>query len=130
MNEQEALDKLILEAISKGYLESGIEQEVVSIFGHRGIKALNVIKEKRVKKYRFTPSNREAWVVVGKEKEYLIIPRLFCSCIDFHINVTLRRKYSLCHHLLAQALAEVIGYEIVYGVEDIKYDAFMKEWSF
>lgn len=128
MNDQKALDRLILRIINKGYLDGDIEQEIINIFGHRGAKALNVVKEKRIKKYKFTPSNREVWVVVGKEKEYLVIPRLFCSCTDFHINVTLRRKYSFCHHLLAQALAEAVGYEIVYGVEDIKYNAFIKEW--
>jgi predicted nucleic acid-binding Zn finger protein len=51
-------------------------------------RLLRPLKENRVKKYTFKPSGRVVWVVVGKERDYLIMPDAeFCSCDDFYFRV-------------------------------------------
>lgn len=46
------------------------------IFGQRFTRAFEVLKENRVKKYVFKPSGRTVWIVVGKERDYLLMPEL------------------------------------------------------
>ena len=51
-------------------------------FGTRFTKAWEAIKEGRVKKYIFKPSARIVWIVVGKERDYLVMPDVeYCSCL-------------------------------------------------
>ena len=51
--------------------------------GDRFWKALQAVAKDLVKKYIFEPSGREAWVVVGKARDYRVLSELYCDCEDF-----------------------------------------------
>ncbi len=98
-------------------------------FGEKLDRAIQLLKDNHVKKYTFKPSKREVWIVVGRTRDYQVVPRLYCMCDDFYLNVVIRRSDPLCYHMLAQMLAEVTHKfdEIQEG--DDKYDLFMREWA-
>lgn len=100
-----------------------------SIFGDRVKKALELVGEKKVHKYTFTPSGIIRWVVTGgKERDYLVIEHTYCSCKDFLFNALYRREIPSCYHLLAREIAErTEKYEEV-TVKDELYSNFMDEW--
>lgn len=84
------------------------------IYGSRFAKAWELLKARAVKKYVFNPSGRVIWIVVGKEREYIIYPAVsFCSCDDFFFAV-MDGKALACQHLIAQKLAEELSdYEVI-----------------
>lgn len=97
-------------------------------FGSRFLKAWEALKEGRVKKYRFKPSGRTVWIVVGREREYLVMPAAdFCSCDDFYYRVMDGEAY-LCYHLIAQKMAESLGWYDLVKENDELYETLMKEW--
>ncbi len=104
-------------------------ERLESIFGDRVKKALELVGEKRVHKYTFTPSGITRWVVTGgKEKDYLVIEHTYCSCKDFLFNALYRREIPSCYHLLAREIAErTEKYEKV-KVKDELYSNLMDEW--
>lgn len=82
----------------------------------------------RVKRYIFKPSGRVRWVIVGRERDYLVLPEApYCSCEDFYFRV-LHRQKPRCYHLEALEIArrEKIYEEI--EEEDSWYDRLMQEW--
>lgn len=85
-------------------------------------RAMELIEEKTVKKYIFTPSNRIIWIVKGKKDVYQVIPQSnFCSCDDFYFRV-LDKKKQMCYHLVAQGLASALNrYETV-ELSDHEYE--------
>ncbi len=98
-------------------------------FDERFWKALQTVLERGIKKYTFVPSNRIAWIVVGKKRDYLIISDLYCSCEDFYLNVVVRKSAKMCYHLLSKVLANIFeDYEKI-TVEDERYDQLMKDWK-
>jgi len=97
-------------------------------FGQRFMKAWEAVKDKRVKKYIFKPSNRVVWIVVGRGRDYLIMPAAdFCTCNDFYFRV-MDKQIHLCYHLVAQKLAESLQNYDLYEEEDELYEALMREW--
>ncbi|MDI9643768.1 MAG: hypothetical protein QFX35_00950 [Candidatus Verstraetearchaeota archaeon] len=92
-------------------------------------KALEAVESGAVKKYVFKPSMRTVWIVVGKEREYQVIPKLYCQCDDFYINVVIRRKATACYHLIAQEIAESQGKYEKYNATDTDFLRLNKEWK-
>ena len=82
-----------------------------------------------VKKYIFEPSNREAWVVVGKSRDYRVLSEVYCDCEDFYINVIVKRKADFCYHILAQILAQALETYSEIRVDDMRYDSLREEWE-
>jgi len=98
-------------------------------FGSRFTKAWEALKERRVKKYLFKPSGRVVWIVVGRERDYLVMPAAdFCSCDDFYFRV-MDKQIHLCYHLIAQKIAEALSWHDVFEEEDDLYDFLMNEWK-
>ncbi len=97
-------------------------------FGDQRVnKALEALKESRVKKYVFQPSNRIVWIVVGRERDYLVMPSVdFCSCDDFYYQFD---QGHLCYHIIAQKLAEALGQYDQYQDTDDFYNILIKEWK-
>ena len=126
--ERTALREASEEAKRSGRLSKERVAELRSVFGERFEKALRLLEEKRVKQYTFEPSGRVVWVVVGKEKEYQILPRAgYCSCDDFYFRV-INGETGLCYHLIAQSLAEALGvYEEIREGDEF-YDSLLAEW--
>ncbi|GAH27786.1 unnamed protein product, partial [marine sediment metagenome] len=53
-------------------------------------KVLDVIK-KGITKYTYKPSNRVVWLALGENREYLIYPKLYCSCLNFYKEVVINQ---------------------------------------
>lgn len=104
-------------------------RELSEAFGLRFNKAWDTIQEERVKKYVFNPSGRIVWIVVGREREYQIIPAAgFCSCDDFYFRV-MDRETNICYHLIAQKLADAFTLYDKIEEEDRLFECLMDEWK-
>lgn len=127
--ESNILNVVCKEAKKEGKLTGKNLTKLYEVFGQRFTKAFEALKENRVKKYAFKPSGRVVWIVVGKERDYLIMPEAeFCTCDDFYFRV-LDKQVHLCYHLIAQKLAKNLEwYESIEDHDEI-YDALMNEWK-
>ena len=127
--EVKVLEKICEEAKSKGEITNNQSKQLSEALGSRFIKARDAVKEKRVKKYVFSPSGRIVWIVVGREREYQIIPAAgFCSCDDFYFRV-MDREANICYHLIAQKIAEALEDCDKIEEEDRLYECLMEEWK-
>jgi len=97
-------------------------------FGSRFTKAWEALQEKRVKKYVFKPSGRIVWIVVGRERDYLIMPAAeFCTCDDFYFRV-MDGEVHLCYHLIAQKIATTLKRYDELEENDDLYNSLTEEW--
>jgi len=128
-SEIETLNAICREAKADGKLSGKSLTDLYELFGQRFTKALNALKENRVKKYVFKPSGRKVWIVIGRERDYLIMPEAeFCTCDDFYFRV-LDRKIHLCYHLIAQKIARNLGWYEMLKETDELYKTLMTEWK-
>ncbi|MFW6110987.1 MAG: hypothetical protein ACOC6H_03010 [Thermoproteota archaeon] len=103
--------------------------KLYDIFGQRLVRAFEAIKENRVKRYVFKPSGKVVWIVVGKERDYLVMPEAeFCSCDDFYFRV-LDKEVHLCYHLIAQKISEILKWYDPIEERDELYKSLMEEWK-
>ena len=132
MNENaeiETLNAICRDAKSDGKLSGKSLTGLYDLFGQRFTKALEALKENRVKKYVFKPSNRTVWIVIGRERDYLLMPEAeFCTCDDFYFRV-LDRKIHLCYHLIAQKISRNLGWFETLEETDELYKTLMTEWK-
>ncbi len=99
-----------------------------SALGERFDKAWQAVEQRRVKKYVFEPSGRTAWIVVGRESEYQVLPLSgYCDCSDFYFRVV-DGEAGLCYHLTAQRLAEAMEAYDEVREDDEFYEQLMAEW--
>jgi len=128
-SEDDVLQIVCKEAKADGRLSGKNLTELYETFGQRFTKAFEALKENRVKKYVFKPSGKTIWIVVGKERDYLIIPQAeFCMCDDFYFRV-LDRQVHLCYHLIAQKIANALDWYETIEERDELYDSLMAEWK-
>ena len=126
--EIDTLKKICKEAKSGGLITSVHLTQLSVAFGSRFTKAWKAINEGRIKKYIFKPSGRIVWIVIGKEREYLVMPAAdFCTCDDFYFRV-MDREVHLCYHLIAQKLAEALMWYDLINERDELYTSLMEEW--
>lgn len=45
------------------------------------------------------------YAFLGKEHDYIMIPYIYCSCLDYLIRVLGKRERKFCYHLLSLCLA-------------------------
>lgn len=97
-------------------------------FGSQRVqKALEALNDSRVKKYVFQPSGRIVWIVVGKERDYLVMPSTgYCSCDDFYYQFD---HGHVCYHVIAQKLAEATDHFDLFEDDDQFFDILIKEWK-
>ncbi len=128
-SEAETLTAVCREAKAEGKLSGKNLTDLYELFGQRFTKALDALKENRIKKYVFKPSSRIVWIVVGRERDYLLMPEAkFCTCDDFYFRV-LDRKVHLCYHLIAQKIALNLGWFETLDENDDLYESLMAEWK-
>ncbi len=128
-SEIETLNAICREAKTQGKLSGKNLTELYDLFGQRFTKALETLKENRVKKYVFKPSGRTVWIVVGKERDYLLMPEAeFCTCDDFYFRV-LDRKIHMCYHLIAQKISRNLGWYDKIEENDELFESLMGEWK-
>jgi predicted nucleic acid-binding Zn finger protein len=127
-SEIDILNDVCKKAKADGKLTGKNLTKLYEIFGQRFTRAFEALKENRVKKYVFKPSGRTVWIVVGRERDYLIMAEAeFCTCDDFYFRV-LDRKVHLCYHLIAQKLAKNLDWYELVEEHDELYDSLMSEW--
>ena len=128
-SEIDTLNKICRTAKTEGKLSGKNLTALYDLFGQRFTKALDALKENRVKKYTFKPSSRTVWIVIGRERDYLIMPEAeFCTCDDFYFRV-LDKKVHLCYHLIAQKIACNLGWYETIEENDELYETLMSEWK-
>jgi len=128
-SEIDILKSICKEAKAEGRVTGPHLAQLSEAFGPRFTKAWETLKDDRVKKYVFKPSGRIVWIVVGKERDYLVMPAAdFCTCDDFYFRV-MDREVHLCYHLIAQKLAEALDWYDLIEEEDELYDSLMAEWK-
>jgi predicted nucleic acid-binding Zn finger protein len=128
-SEIDALNAICREAKAEGKLSGKNLTALYELFRQRFTKALNALKENRVKKYVFKPSGRKVWIVIGRERDYLIMPEAeFCMCDDFYFRV-LDKKIHLCYHLIAQKIARNLGWYETLEESDKLFESLMNEWK-
>ncbi len=128
-SEVDLLKEVCEEAKRKGKVTGTCLSTLHEAFGQRFLKAWEAVKERNVKKYHFKPSGRIVWIVVGRERDYLVMPAaVFCSCDDFYYRVMDGEAY-LCYHLIAQKIAESLGWYDPIKENDDLYDTLMSEWK-
>jgi len=121
------LDQVCSELAELGYMRFSHLARLYRAFGQRLVSALEALREKRVKKYVFKPSGRVVWVVVGREREYLVLPKApFCSCEDFYFRV-IDGEARLCYHVIAQRLGGCLNWFEVVEEEGEDYEVLMEE---
>ena len=127
-SEIDILNDVCKKAKADGKLTGKNLTKLYEIFGQRFTRAFEALKENRVKKYVFKPSGRTVLIVVGRERDYLIMAEAeFCTCDDFYFRV-LDRKVHLCYHLIAQKLAKNLDWYELVEEHDELYDSLMSEW--
>ncbi|MEM2936618.1 MAG: hypothetical protein QW231_05540 [Candidatus Bathyarchaeia archaeon] len=127
MSELEALNGICKEVNAEGKVTENHKGRLSAAFGSRFTKAWEALEQGRVKKYVFKPSGRIVWIVVGKERDYLVMPAAdFCSCEDFYFKFD---KGHLCYHIIAQKLAEATGQFDLIEDGDHLYEILIKEWK-
>ncbi|MBA7470401.1 hypothetical protein ES707_05687 [subsurface metagenome] len=127
--EIKVLEQVCEEAKTNGEVTGNHLTQLSEALGSRFTKAWDAIKEERVKKYVFSPSGRIVWIVVGREREYQIMPAAaFCSCDDFYFRV-MDREANICYHLIAQKIAEALERYDKVEEEDRLYECLMEEWE-
>lgn len=83
-------------------------------YGKRFVRALRVVEEKKVSKHHFHPSDTTVWIVRGRARQYMVIPKIYCTCRSFYQDVVISREINMCYHLMAQQIAEIRNlYELV-----------------
>jgi len=128
-SEIDILNTTCKEAKAEGKLTGKHLTKLYEVFGQRFTRAFEALKENRVKKYVFKPSGRIVWIVVGKKRDYLIMPEAeFCTCDDFYFRV-LDKEVHLCYHLIAQKLAKILNWYENIEEHDELYDSLMDEWK-
>jgi predicted nucleic acid-binding Zn finger protein len=128
-SEIDILTSVCKEAKAEGKLTGKNLTRLYEIFGQRFTRAFEALNENRVKKYSFKPSGKTVWVVVGKERDYLIMAQAeFCTCDDFYFRV-LDRQVHLCYHLIAQKIANVLDWYEAIEERDELYETLMNEWK-
>lgn len=128
-SEVSMLKRVCKEAEVEGRITGEHLAQLSMAFGSRFAKAWEALKEGRVKKYLFKPSGRKVWIVVGRERDYLIMPAAeFCSCDDFYFRV-MDGEVHLCYHLISQKIAAALKWYDEIEESDQLYDSLTKEWG-
>jgi predicted nucleic acid-binding Zn finger protein len=96
-------------------------------FGSRFDNAYKTLLNQKVRKYIFSPSEKEVWVVIGKGGNYQILPSVnYCSCNDFYFRV-IGQEIFLCYHLIAQKLADALDQYVIIEKEEEAFESLMEE---
>jgi predicted nucleic acid-binding Zn finger protein len=97
-------------------------------FGDRFKNGLELVKKRKVRRYRFKPSGRTIWTVEGRKGIYQVIPETnFCNCDDYYFRV-MDGKRALCYHIIAQKVASALGRYETSDLPDTQYSKITEQW--
>jgi len=123
---KDLLSDFYLKIKDKDLEEKVLIKKLEQIYPDKSTDVLQVI-QRGITKYTFKPSNRIIWTAIGENNEYLIYPKIYCSCIDFYNRVVLKRKKLVCKHLIAQTVCEALNSFENIIVEDKDFNEFMSQ---
>jgi len=125
--EAEVLEAVCHRIRTEGTVSNAHINALIATFGQRVNKALEALSESRIKKYVFQPSGRIVWIVVGKERDYLVMPSIdYCSCDDFYYQFD---HGHICYHIIAQKLAEAASRFDLFEDTDDFFNILIREWK-
>jgi predicted nucleic acid-binding Zn finger protein len=108
INPTDSFDKVLGDIGKHGSLELDSIKRLSKLFPVTQISKVKGIMNEIVK-IVFKPSNRVVWMKLGADKDYIIYPKLYCSCMDFFLQgISKNRKY-YCKHLIAQGIVEALS---------------------
>ncbi len=120
------LSEIYLKTKEKGDIDDEFVNYLESIYPDKSSEILQTLK-RGITKYVFKPSNRIIWTAIGENDEYLIYPKIYCSCIDFYNRVVIKRKKVVCKHLIAQAISDALNEFKEQELDDKSFTEFIKE---
>ena len=123
---KDLLFDISLMAEKKGVIDEELLNFIDTNFPDKVDKVLKVIK-RGITKYTFNPSRRVVWIALGENDEYLLYPKLYCSCQDFYKAVVIQRRRSFCKHLLAQVICEYLPEFKESELEDDRFNEFIED---
>jgi len=123
---KDLLFDISLMAEKKGVIDEELLNFINSTFPDKVDKVIKVIK-RGITKYTFNPSRRVVWIALGENDEYLLYPKLYCSCQDFYKAVVIQRRRSFCKHLLAQVICEYLPDFRESELEDDEFNEFIDD---
>ncbi|MFX1337584.1 MAG: hypothetical protein ACFFDK_03155 [Promethearchaeota archaeon] len=123
---KDLLSEIYSKIKAKGEIDDEFVNYLESIYPNKSSEILQALK-RGVTKYIFKPSNRIMWTAIGENDEYLIYPKIYCSCIDFYKRVVVKRKKVVCKHLIAQTLSDALNNFKEKELDDMNFTAFIKE---
>jgi predicted nucleic acid-binding Zn finger protein len=127
IDEANMLANICRDIKTTGQILEGQKTKLSMTFSKRLDKALEALHEGRVKKYIFQPSGRVVWIVVGKNRDYLVMPAAdYCSCSDFYFSFD---RGHVCYHIVAQKLSEATGRFDLFEDNDDFFEVLIKEWK-
>ncbi len=117
----------ILDTIAKnGTLTINSIDRLSKVFS---VPLISKVKEimSEIVKVVFKPSNRQIWMKLGTDKDYIMYPRVYCSCMDFFLQGILKNRKYFCKHLIAQGIVEEITKVKVSDIEMMEKDESFRE---
>lgn len=117
----------ILESIGKnGFLTIDSIERLSKMFSMQSMSKVKEIMSEIIKVV-FIPSNRTIWMKLGTDKDYIIYPHSYCSCMDFFIHGILKNRKYYCKHLIAQGIIEQLSVSNPKDIEMTEQDENFKE---
>jgi predicted nucleic acid-binding Zn finger protein len=127
--DESVLRQACLEISRARTISDEVKDLLVKTFDRNYVEAMKLVNQNRVKRVRFVPSGRVIWVVIGRKREYQVVPQsMFCTCDDYYFRV-MGQKKQLCYHLIAQHLAEALGLQSQNDLVDADYADFTAQWK-
>jgi predicted nucleic acid-binding Zn finger protein len=128
ISESNTFNQICKDIQAAGEMTAEHKTKLTQVFKGRFSAAYNVVKERKVIKYVFHPSDRVLYIVKGKTGDYLILPVApYCSCPDFYFRV-IDHEIAFCYHLMAQKLAAILEAYTVIDECDENFAACMERW--
>jgi len=104
-----------------------VEKYVTSVSSEIPERALEAVREKRVLLLVSESSKRSMYVFKSRDRDYLIIPGILCTCKDYEFNVVFRKNKLACYHLIAAELAIRRGGVRIIHISDEELDNILYE---
>jgi len=68
-------------------LERGVDQASLSIYEGKYVELKAILKN--------TVDSWSMWVYMGRERDYILIPYIYCSCMDYLVRTVFLKKHQL-----------------------------------
>ncbi len=126
--EKNNIEKLIDLVREKGDIDNIILEFLDHTFLNNSKNIIEAL-ERGITKYVYSPSKKVLWTALGTEREYILYPQVFCSCVDFYKEVVINRNRKYCKHILAQVVSEALNIYKVIELEDREFRIRLEEMS-